>query len=392
MKFVNKGLTKHLYRIDEVLSSLRWSIINKHIYEAMFWGIEVYESDMLQDALEMLEHVWLTNIGFGSWFCFRLIQAIYSDGEINCDQWLSVISAFTRTEIRDSTIFHLLIRGALTSPSWHPHFSHSSAYMTISNAVSDCLRRGKLMDAWLLGRALDPSDQWAILTEIASDKGCHDQLEMLRIFRPNIYECLASAYVLVAIDSITWASSQQSMDDYISDEIQTAIRKWCEETNMRKRRVIQVRDQAILYTCLRSGLSSESDIMLSLESTLKQSPYWANILNSYMKHDKWISDIKKEEFYDAHFPQDIPDEWSAEDRAKSHGPGLGLTQAQTRMQYILHTLQCSKSLELWSSKFSPELDCSMEWGTIYSNLLESCFANLKPLFPKKPVTKKFEII
>lgn len=392
MKFMNKGLTKHLYRIDEVLSSLRWSIINKHVYEAMFWGIEAYESDMLQDALDMLEHIWLTNIGFGSWFCFRLIQAIYNDGEINCDQWLSVISAFTRTEIRDSTIFHLLIRGAITCPTWHPRFPHSTDYMTISSAVSDCLRRGKLMDAWLLGRALDPSDQWAILTEIAKHKGCHDELDMLRTFRPNVYESLASAYVLVGIDSITWSSSKQQMDDYIPDEIQTAIHKWREETNMRKRRVLQVLHQAILYACVRSGQSSEKEIMFDLEATLKQSPYWANILNSYLKNDKWISDIKKEEFYDTHFPQDIPDEWSAEDRAKSHGPGLGLTEGQSRIQYILHTVQCSKSLELWGSKFSPELDCSMEWGTIYSDLLKSCFANLKPLFPKKPVTKKFEII
>lgn len=358
----------------------------------MFWGIEVYESDMLQDALEMLEHVWLTNIGFGSWFCFRLIQAIYNDGEINCDQWLSVISAFTRAEIHDSTIFHLLIRGAISSPSWQPQFPHSTTYTTIGDAVSDCLRRGKLIDAWLLGRALSPSDQWVILKDIASKQGCQHELEMLQAFRPNIYECLASAYVLVGIDSITWSASQQLMDDYIPDEIQATIREWNDETNTRKRRAIKVRDQAILYACVRSDQSSEKEIVFDLESTLKQSPYWANILNSYMKHDKWISDIKKEEFYDTHFPQDIPDEWSAEDRAKSHGPGLGLTQTQTRMQYILHTLQCSKSLELWDSKFSPELDCSMEWETIYSDLLKPCFASLEPRFPKKSVSKKFEII
>jgi hypothetical protein len=358
----------------------------------MFWGIEVYESDILQDALEMLEHLWLTNIGFGSWFCFRLIQAIYNDGEINCDRWLSVISAFARAEIRDSTIFHLLIRGAVTSPSWYPRFPHSTRYMTVADAVSDCLRRGKLMDAWLLGRALDPSEQWEILKDIASQKGYQHELEILQAFRSNIYECLASVYVLVCIDPITWSASQQPTDDYIPDEIQATIRKWNEETNMRKRRAIKVLDQAILYTCLRSHESSEKEIMFDLEATLKQSPYWVNILNSYMKHNKWISDIKKEEFYDMHFPQDIPDEWSAEHRAKSHGPGLGLTEGQARIKYILDTIQCSNSLELWNSKFSPELDCSMEWGTIYSDLLKPCFANLQPLFPKIPVSKKFEII
>jgi hypothetical protein len=36
----------------------------------------------------------------------------------------------------------------------------------------------------------------------------------------------------------------------------------------------------------------------------------------------WHSDDKMEEFYDQYFPDDIPDEWSKEDKLKSHGDGV----------------------------------------------------------------------
>jgi hypothetical protein len=35
----------------------------------------------------------------------------------------------------------------------------------------------------------------------------------------------------------------------------------------------------------------------------------------------WESDDQKEHFYDTYFPDDIPDEWSKEERGKSHGYG-----------------------------------------------------------------------
>jgi len=49
----------------------------------------------------------------------------------------------------------------------------------------------------------------------------------------------------------------------------------------------------------------------------EDSPYWNHLRAKYPEGS--------EEFYQAAFPHDIPDEWSVEERAKSHGPRTDIT-------------------------------------------------------------------
>jgi len=349
--------------------------------ETAFWAIEVYESNLLEDGLETLETVWIQVIGFGSWFLLKLILFIYEQGEISEQEWADVCCAFARHRVRDSTIFHLLIRGAITDTS--PIFQHSKEYKTIQEAILDCLQRRKLKEAWLLGRSLEPSEQWIMLETL----GYNEELSIIKEFRQSTTECLAIAYVLVSLNSDRWLSSQADIENKVPDEVKEAIQEWLLESSMRKRRVFKPRSEALLYLTERSEqspyASSELEIQLDLEATLRSSEFWSEVMLPYMKNGKWASDRKKEQFYDTFFPQDIPDEWSSVDREKSHGHGIGKTKEQARQRFIYHTLQRSKSLELWDSSFPSNLDCSMDWDSLYSR---------KPVIklPMKPVSKVFE--
>jgi hypothetical protein len=349
--------------------------------ETAFWAIEVYESNLLEDGIEILESVWIQVIGFGSWFLLKLILFIYEQGEISEQEWTDICCAFARHRIRDSTIFHLLLRGAITHTS--PVFSHSKEYTTIQEAVLDCLQRGKLKEAWLLGRSLEPSEQWTMLESL----GYNQELSIIKEFRQSMTECLAIAYVLVSLDPICLLSSQADVENKIPDEVMDAIEEWSLEQSMRKRRVFKPRSEALLYLTERSEqspyTSSEPEIQLDLEETLKSSEFWSEIMTPYIKEGSWVSDRKKEKFYDTFFPHDIPDEWSSADREKSHGHGLGKTKEQARQRFIYHILQRSRSLELWDSAFPQNIDCSMEWDSLYSK---------KPLIelPMKPIRKVFE--
>ena len=350
--------------------------------ETAFWAIEVYESNLLEDGLETLECVWIQVIGFGSWFLLKLILFIYEQGEISQQEWTDVCCAFARHRIRDSTIFHLLLRGAITDTNHI--FPHLKEYKTIQEAILDCLQRGKLKEAWLLGRSLEPSEQWIMLDTL----GYKEELSMIKGFRQSTTECLAIAYVQVSLDPICWLSSQADIENKIPDEVIEAIKEWSLEQSMRKRRIFKPRLEALLYLTERSEqssyVSSESEILLGLEETLRSSEFWSEIMIPYTKEGSWASDRKKEQFYDTFFPQDIPDEWSLADREKSHGHGLGKTKEQARPRFIHHTLQRSKSLELWDTSFPQTLDCSMDWDSLYSR---------KPTIklPMKPVSKVFEI-
>jgi hypothetical protein len=125
---------------------------------------------------------------------------------------------------------------------------------------------------------------------------------------------------------------------------------------------------------------------MGLLETLKQSEYWSCILEHYMESGltTWKSDEHHESFYETYFPNDIPDEWSLQSREMSHGRGLGKPIDIARARFIHHTLQRSKSLELWNSQFK-EIDCTMDWSNLYS---------VKPVFqfPLKPLKKNFQIV
>lgn len=387
MKIINKSLTKHLYRVDEVLSSLRWSIINHNLTDTAFWTIELCESNFEQECIDMLETIWFYTIGFGSWFSLCLIQSVYEEGSIEQDNMVQITCALARNKVCDSTIFHLLLRGA-NSPDWKPMFPHSKEYQTIQEGVEDCLKRGKLNESWLLGRSMDIDEQWHMLEQIASDLGRIDALSILKELRPCVYENLAAAYVLVSLDEITWTSSQKQIQNIIPKEVQEAIEDWQHEISMRKRRVLKPKPEALLYLTSRSEqtpyISSETDIQIGLLESLKASEYWTCILEHYMSNGKWKSDEHLEAFYKSYFPDDIPDEWSLQSREMSHGRGLGKSLEQARARFIYHTLQRSKSLELWNSNFK-EIDCTMDWSSLYS---------VKPVFqlPIKPLKKVFDIL
>ena len=388
MKISNNSLTKHLYRLDEVLSSLRWSIITHNLRETAFWTIELCESNFEQECLDMLETIWLYNIGFGSWFALQLIQSIYEEGSIEQEQLVEITCALAKIKLCDATIFHLLLRGATTPLSWKPAFPHSKEYLTIQEGVEDCLKRGKLNEAWLLGRAMEVDDQWKMLEQFANELGRSETLSILKELRPCVYENLAAAYVLVSLDELVWISSQGQIENKMPKEIQDVIDDWSSETSMRKRRAMKPKPEALLYLTSRSEQtsydSSEADIQDGLLNSLNASEYWSCILEHYMTNGKWKSDEHLESFYETYFPDDIPDEWSIQSREMSHGRGLGRPLEQGRTRFIHHTLQRSKSLELWNSKFN-EIDCTMDWTTLYS---------VKPVIqlPMKPTKKRFEII
>ena len=390
----SKNLTKHLYRKEEVLSSLRWSIITHSLTNTAFWTLELFVSGFVQECTELLETIWFYHIGFGSWFALRLVLNIYEVGDISQEDLLAITCSFARRKLCDSTVFHLLLRGAQANASAQAsaiaiaNFPHSTEYKTVQEGVIDCLKRGKLQEAWLLGCALTEEEQWPLLEDIAANLGRLEALQIIKELRECRQESLAAAYILVSLDHISWIQSQAALENIIPKEVMEAIEGWQNEKSMRKRRALYSKSEALYLTARAQQsvyVSSEPDIQGGLIQTLLQSEYWAPILETYMTGRTWKSARHKEFFYDTYFPQDIPDEWSLADREKSHGRGLSKTKEQDRIWYIRLTLQNSKSIELWNSTFPRDLDCSMDWTALYS---------VRPVvsLPMKPVKKVFQII
>lgn len=401
MKQPEGHLTLHLYRKDEVLAGLRWAIITRNSREAIFWGIELFDSDMEQAGLEMLEFVWLTHIGFGSMELVRRICEIYTTGELDRDTWISLLFDATRIRAQDSSILHLLIRGASVPDTWKPTYKHRATYSSPTEAFVDAFQRGKTVEAWLLARAIPVEEQWQHLETAANKRARTIMLAMIRSLTLSDVEQRAAAFILVSMDPHHWQKANvelAAMD--LPRELQELVDEWDSEESLRKRRVYAIRSESMLYLCGRSeqpvGESNESEIQYELLGTLKESPYWSNVLSEYMDDtNTWKSDLHHEMFYETYFPQvidDIPDEWSLADREKSHGRGLGRSDKAAAVQRFLNvSVQRTESIGLWvPSKAAVEL-VSMDWTSIYNEKESKCAEYLKSVVPLRPVQKVFEV-
>jgi len=400
MKQFKKCLTLHLYRRDEVLAAMRWAIITSNISETIFWGLELFDSDMEEDALEMLEITWVTQIGFASFSFLRRIINIYISGELDRDSWIYLLNSLALVKARDSSAYYLLIRGTSSATDWVPQFSHKTIYESLNDALKDTLKRGKVLEAWLISRAMAISELWGILESLAKERGRQGELEELRVSRLSCYEQLAAAFVLVSLDDTRWLQANESLKQRdVASEVRAAIDEWDSEESLKLRRVYKIRPEALLYLTKRSTQSSmessEPEIMDNLLQSLFDSSYWTDIINEYLDDDgNWKSDSYQEMFYDTYFPSttcDIPDEWSLSDREKSHGRGLGRTDETGLKRFLDTMLQRSTRIGVWNYvKIENYTDTN--WSKHYDNLRGQCRSSLEPLLPLYPVSKKFEII
>lgn len=339
-------------------------------------------------------------MGFGS---FKLLESLGSVDISDRDAWVRYLMAWTRVRVHDATAFHLLLRGASDSATWVPQFTHNKVYVDFKDAVEDCLHRGKLLDAWLIGRATDPAEQWGLLEKLALSISRTRELAVLRESDLSDCEKRAAAYTLICLGGDTWSVALKDINTCDPPiEVKQAIDEWDTEDSLRKRRVFKVQAKAIGFITERSSLprevSSESQITNDLIESLKKSMYWASILENYMKDGDWLTDSAKEDFFDTFFPlklHDIPDEWSEAEREKSHGRGLGRDSHVGQEWFLDSIFQKSVTLGIWKREpFAGGFDRDNNGASIdeiYDRVRVACRSALEEQFPMKPVKKVFTI-
>jgi hypothetical protein len=351
------------------------------------------------DLAEVLISTWIQWIGFGK-SCFPVLAELQKISEMDRDEFIQNIYSLCRLP-RDSTGFSLLLKGTLTSHTWKPHFAHENNYETIEDAVEDCLKRGKLAEAWLLARALDSEVQWILLNNAAMLKGRTEQLNVIRLLECDCLSRVAAFILLSITDQIFAQSILPYSKPPVVSELLKSIEDWTTEESIRKRRIYKIRPEAITFWCSRSKLSVAdsllNDIECDLEKNLKESHCWQTILEDYQENGSWKNNQFKEMFYDTYFSwltDDIPDEWSLKDKEQSHGHGLGKKQEIALRQFINNTITKKSCIGFYTPLRITEKDIlpiTLDWDSIYDTMIIECSHILKSSLPLRPVKKMFEL-
>jgi len=298
----------------------------------------------------------------------------------------------------DSTVFALLLVGLSRTPTDHVGFVVLPPLLRNlvgqSKAFATAVKQGKLELAW----SLWPADGWQILEEIAKEHGSFikslSKEDETSLWKSEwIYAARATALVIAGSLSRPYIKEKEEM----LKELVGCTEAW--KGPMRSIRAYSIPQECLHWFTQRGALpvnkTTERELKNGLESALKGSQFWDEL-------DWTSSDDAREEFFDTYFTSDIPDEWSAVDRKKSHGYGIIPPNANENLMR-LHTFsrwfQHIPSKGLWSGietagKYMIErfANANNLCDTIYEAYEESDMATRFEKLAITPMKRKIEIV
>ena len=339
-------LTRHLYREDEVLAALQFCAVKGRTQEACFWCLELLESGMAEELLLAMQRIWVVGMGLRGLRWFLAFRNLAGAEDLDAEQCLLLVaqlSKLMRAGRTDITVMTLL--EAACDPRANDQPDRVNRVPSEGGSVGDprkgfvtlALLEGKTLTAW--GGIRGMEDAWDILEGVAERKHGMVGKEIVSSLQwlaendeKNIWPALAC---VVGVVSLTQKEFQRSWDSEpylapLSSDIAGAIMRWQELVGRRRRREYAIPEDCLAWLTQRGRDisvydSNEKDVMGRLErpNILWGSQFWDNASEEMGGWGAVRSDAEtREAFYDTHFPDDCPGEWSRVERAKSHGHGV----------------------------------------------------------------------
>lgn len=391
-------VSRHFYEIDEVFAALRWCMRQGRCKEALFWSVELLESELEERLREELYKNWLHLFGISCLSALFLLQE---------EDSLGTVYALTRLpkERRDRSTLALVLLGASDTEqpdraSWFPSLDflfEEKECSLLERAFLSSVYQGKSRLAFDLSRPLwqkNPTRVFDLLHTLQLKKHNNSTLaECLTLLELQSVEpwlTRACAIAAVCLDKKRLAASLQPLQPQLPSEILESLTEWRGLVGRRKRRIYSI-PQECLYSltkrgCLSNKVSTLSNLYNISSETLDGCPFWNRVIEDEVP---WLDDDRKESFYEQYFPDDIPDEWSKQDQEKSHGWGSLINQ---------EVLSNTKYLDRWYRDFPTRAywflnrDMQKQAEKNWAALLEKPWAETVSTWCLIPVKRRFLVL
>lgn len=342
--YLEKMLTKHFYRLDEVCAALHWAILTQRYKEIAFWCLELIDSDFASELVETLIKTWAYSycIIYKEWFP-EFIEVFHNGDR---DSYIGIAFALAKVSKRDNTVIAILTAGLVQREV--PDRIHRLE-LTAENAI----RRKKTFLAWCLLRG---KWNWSVIPDGTTKSACC----MLEDYMDK-WVLRAVALTLATTDTFELEPTQ--VNTVIYDEVVKMINEWDTLLGRRARRVYKIPVDCLLYITRRGRMSVYKDTLDELRN---------DVYDMYARKNPEM------------FPDDIPDEWSKEDQEKSHGPGVlsKTTSDKDMIEKYLRRWFNSDTIGTWGKGLGVGLS-DLNFGR-YEN---ESWITVSDSWPKKPVLK-----
>jgi hypothetical protein len=153
----------------------------------------------------------------------------------------------------------------------------------------------------------------------------------------TVFRCLS--IITICLSPSQQEDSFRSLPSSLDNTSQSQINHWNSLLGT-KARVYSIPPSALYGRTLRGRMrwaQSTVSQLNDIEPYMIGCPFWEEAISEYGTIEStilWNSDDDREAFYQRYFPDDIPDEWTKSEKAKSHGEGiLGPKESLTMVKY-----------------------------------------------------------
>ena len=348
-------LTRHLYALDEVVAALQLCLRFRRNDETPFWLWELVRSNETALAHTTLRQSWL-DFG-GGWFAPSMLTSVPPPAT-DTDAWLQLLNTVTQAIELAGTASSvpLMLRTATatkrpaTTPLTGLRAADARAFISTLDpaegmtpnqagmwfsALSAAIRTANTHDAaWLLQAAapiLSADAVWTALRLLDSDKR-HERIQDTLRSTATAHPVSQTQHQITAALLLV---GQPAMCDEPSRPCPYSWAEYDAKLGRRAARRFPIPPMALHAGTTRGQLSADESNLEQLRDPVPYFPeacaYWRTVLQTTpdveLEEDgvAFADDDASDRFYAAHFPDDIPDEWSAEDQQKSHGNGCAAT-------------------------------------------------------------------
>jgi hypothetical protein len=305
-------LTRHFYESEDVLASMRMAILRGRSQEALFWCLELIDTNLHKIALQSIIETWMLFYTESNW-----ILALKNNYSLKQQSILEACYTLSQEKQRTMSSVEILVL----------EFQEKEEEMKREKNVDDfrtAVRTGQCQLAWSLAKFLDSEVVWSALIEFENSN-----IHWIRSLISS-YQIKTPLWLFGIIQWLCIRKEETVQWSPLTVDLQKKIKEWKGLQSRRKRRQYTILFPLLYGETSKSSVSKKETTLYRLYSIEKsmcsEEGFWKNVLEFSdfdIESGKWTRNDSLELFYEKYFPDDIPDEWSLVDQEKSHGKGLG---------------------------------------------------------------------
>ncbi len=342
----------------------------------MFWCQALLWRGRASEAVSTLFESWLWQIGpFRLDWLYSAWKSLATEEVTEESIRLAAYQLGTLTSSqRDHSVWQILILGASTNKSPPDSLTRKTPVTLPSDEEREiyfirAMYQGKARCAWWMACQLLPTRVWELLTCYVATLVADDSRATYRVCLEALqeYEQLlgyhsaeydiavrCTAVLMCCLSATQRDESVRPMASTLDARVARQLTEWESVCGRRDARVYSLPTSSLYGTTWRgtSKWSQHNRIQLhQVERHLVGCPFWDEAIADYGMVTngviQWNSDDAMETYYERYFPDDIPDEWTRDEKQKSHGEGvLGPDEVVTLSKYASRFL-CAPSRFTW---------------------------------------------